>query len=152
MPDITVTCDFTDCEYSATAASDVLAAAKLYSHIATHTASSGGTSSAGAPKAPPIDRPELRQDIKEQEWQTFVAEWKCIKDYDKLKGKDINNQLHNCCEKELRKLLLKENEGICDGTEEDLLLAMKHMSVLGVAVSVRRTELMGLRQQHGQSV
>jgi len=64
---------------------------------------------------------------------------------------DLADQLIECCEKPLSRLLLKENPHVIEDGEAALLAAMKKMAVLGVATTIKRTNLMAMKQEHGQT-
>ena len=61
-------------------------------------------------------------------------------------------QLFDCCDKTLRRLILKENPEVIESREEELLQALKRMAVIKIATCVRRTRLLTLKQDHGQSI
>jgi len=98
-----------------------------------------------------MDRPVLTQDISDEEWQTFEVEWKRFKRLTQIPDDSLADQLIECCEKSLSRLLLKENPSIVEAGEVALLCAMKKMAVLHVATTVRRTNLMTMKQEHGQT-
>ena len=74
MPDTEISCQVPDCEYVARHASEAVTVGMLGSHVVTHSSATvvAGSSSSRAPK---IDRPILKQDINDEEWAMFVAEW-----------------------------------------------------------------------------
>ena len=131
-------------------ASEAVAIAMLTSHNNIHQGSASH-GHAVKQKVPKMDRPELKQDINDEEWQTFEAEWKRFKRCTEIPEGDIADQLIECCEKSLSRLLLKEDPNIIEAGEAAMLCAMKKMAVLHVATTVRRTNLMSLKQDHGQT-
>ena len=145
-----IQCQYTGCTYVSENASEAVAIAMLTSHNNIHQgpASRGSTAKQKVPK---MDRPELTQDINDEEWQTFEAEWKRFKRCTEMVDGDIADQLIECCEKSLTRLLLKEDPNIIEAGEAALMGAMKRMAVLHVATTVRRTNLMRLKQDHGQT-
>jgi len=100
---------------------------------------------------PKVDRPSIKQDASDEEWQTFEADWKRYKRLMQIPDQDLADQLIECCEKPLSRLLLKENPHIIEDDETDLLAAMKKMAVIGVATTIKRTNLMAIKQEHGQT-
>ena len=117
------------------------------SHNSIHSGASNRA--ATKQKVPKIDRPELKQDISNEEWQSF--EWRRFKRCTEMSRSEVPDQLFQCCERSLARLLLKEDPNIIESGEDALLDAMQKMAVLHVATTVRRTNLMSLRQEHGQT-
>ena len=93
----------------------------------------------------------VKQDITEEEWNAFHLRWKRFKRCTLIPAGQEADQLYDCCEKSLGRLLIKENPAIIEAGEAQLLEAIKAMAVVKVAVSVRRSKLFRLRQEHGQS-
>ena len=54
---------------------------------------------------------------------------------------EVADQLYQCCERPLAKLLLKENSNVIESGEENLLEAIKRMAVIKLSTSVRRVHL-----------
>ncbi len=131
--------------------SEAVAIAYLNNHNTVHTAAAASTSSVAQRKTPQILRPELKQDITAEEWYSFVAEWKTYKRIAKIPESELADQLYQCCDRPLARLLLKENPNIILEGEIALKIAMQRMAVLQVAVSVRRTKLLATTQEPGQS-
>ena len=63
----------------------------------------------------------------------------------------IVNQLCQCYDKDLEEDLFKHFEDISTIDEQELLQAIKQMAVIST-VSVRKTELLSMRQGHGQRI
>ena len=145
-----IPCQFTGCEYVAENLSEAVAIAMYSSHTASHqqTSTSASTSKQRMPK---IDRPELKQDTTDEDWATFEAEWKRYKRCTHITPNEIADQLFQCCERSLGRLLIKENPGVIETGESALLDAMKKMAVIKVATSVRRANLLGQKQDHGET-
>ena len=145
----TIECQYTGCEYVAENNSEAIAIAMLASHNNIH--SGAAPRAATKQKVPRIDRPELKQDVSDEDWQTFEAEWRRFKRCTEMSDNEVADQLFQCCEKTLARLLLKEEPEIIESGEHALMDAMQKMAVLHVATTVRRTNLMSLRQEHGQT-
>ena len=126
MVTTTISCQFTGCDYVAEHSSEAVAIAMLTSHNNVHL---GSSLPATRKRAPKVDYPVLKQDITDEEWQTFVAEWERFKRLSGIPAEDITDHLLECCEKSLSRLLLKENPNITMSNEEALLDAMKKMAV-----------------------
>ena len=100
-----VKCAFPHCSYIAEHESEQIAVLQFQSHLASHTQPSAAKSS--KQKLPPIERPKLKQDITEEEWDTFTQEWKRFKRCTDIPVGQEADQLFDCCEKLLRRLILK---------------------------------------------
>ena len=142
-------CQFTGCAWSIEHDSEAVAIALLTSHSQNHKGASVVATS--KQKTPKIDRPEVKQDISDEEWQSFEAEWGRFKKCTEMGNDEIADQLFQCCDRPLKRLLIKENPEIIEEGEEALLEAIKRMAVLHVATSVRRTNLLASKQEHGQT-
>ena len=93
--------------------SEAVAIAMLTSH--NNNVHQGTTTRASTrQKVPKIDRPELKQDIDDEEWQSFEAEWRRFKRCTQMSQGEVADQLFQCCEKSLSRLLLKEDSNIID--------------------------------------
>ena len=151
MATTSIPCQFTGCDYVAEHTSEPVAIAMFTSHNNVHTGKGAVSREATKQKVPKIDRPELKQDINDEEWQSFQAEWRRFKRCTEIAANEMADQLFQCCEHPLRRLLLKENPDIIEAGEQQLMIAMKKMAVMHVATTVRRTNLMSLKQDHGQT-
>ena len=138
-------CQYPGCTYTAEHASEAVAIAYLTSHNNVHATGRSHT------KHPTMPRPELKQDITAEEWYSFVAEWNTYKRINNVDQADIADNLYQCCDRPLARLLLKENPNIVEEGEVALLAAMQKMAVLQVAVNVRRAKLLTTTQEPGQS-
>ena len=72
-------------------------------------------------KVPKIDRQELKQDISDEEWQSFEAEWRRFKHCTEMSRSEVPDQLFQCCEQSLARLLLKEDPKIIESGEDAVL-------------------------------
>ena len=120
------------------------------SHGNSHLGNSTSADRRTHAKPPQISRPEVKQDISAEEWYSFEEEWKRFKRITDLHTSEIPDQLLQCCERPLSRLILKENPKITDEGEDALLEAIQKMEVLQVATSVRRTKLLATKQELGQ--
>jgi ribosomal protein L44E len=148
MATTSIQCQVPGCTYKAEHASEAVAIAMLTNHNSVHQA---GAAQAVRHRVPKVDRPIIKQDSSDEEWQTFEADWKRFKRLMQIPDGDLADQLIECCEKPLSRLLLKENPHVIEDGEAALLAAMKKMAVLGVATTIKRTNLMAMKQEHGQT-
>ena len=145
-----IDCQFDGCNVKIEHTSEAVALAMFQSHMMIHQAKST-TNSAHSQKLPPIQRPEVKQDITEEDWDTFVIEWSNFKRCTSIPATSIVDQLYQCCEKGLARLLIREQPDIASKDEDALLQAIKRFSVIKIATSVRRSNLLSTRQSHGES-
>ena len=146
---ITLKCQFTGCDWETTNSSEAVAIALLTSHGNVHIHAPAIESRSKQPK---VDRPELVQDITDEDWESFSEDWRRFKRswYTAATTQvEVTDQLLQCCEQNLRRLLVKQDPQISNSSENDVLLAMREMAVIKIAASVRRTKLMLSRQEHG---
>ena len=61
-------------------------------------------------------------------------------------------QLLACCEQDLETILFQSTPEIASKNEADILTVMKALPVVDVAATVRVTELLTTRQEHGEGV
>ena len=109
--------------------------------------------SGGARQRPPkMPRPELTQDITEEDWHVFTKRWELFRRGTSLAPQQVSAQLLACCEPTLHTALLREDPGIADKSEKDILSSMKRLSVLKVALCARRAALLCTRQDPGEPV
>ncbi|MBY0580464.1 MAG: hypothetical protein K2P53_02095, partial [Rickettsiales bacterium] len=69
-----------------------------------------------------------------------------------IRQEEMTAQLFQCCEDDLGNQLLKENPRIINENEDIFLKAMKKLAVIPVAISVRRAELLQMRQGHNENI
>lgn len=139
-----IPCQFPECTYTATHADKDVAIALFQSHNLSHQASQN---TAGNHKLPKVERPVLKQDVNDEDWCAFLSEWERFKKRTNMNVAEINDQLLECCERNLRRLVIKEDPHVFDEPEADLLVAIKRMAVIQTATSVRRTKLLQSKQE-----
>ena len=149
MPEIP--CQYPNCSFVADNASEAIAIVMLNSHLLSHQVTSQQQECPVKQKLPPITRPTVKQDIDEEEWVTFVEEWNRFKRCTTIPQGSVADQLFQCCERSLGRLLIKENPEIISEGEEELLKAIKQMAVIHIATSVRRNNLLQSKQDAGES-
>ena len=115
--------------------------------------SSQASASAQGQRLPRIPRPEIKLDVSEEDWISFLAIWKNFKKSTGIieGSTEEVDHLYQCCDKNLARLLIREEPDILNKKENDLLEAMKRLAVIKIATSVRRTNLLSMKQQHAES-
>ena len=147
MPEIQ--CPIPGCEYVTADVDASVAASLLLIHNNVHLA---GSSSSQKQKPPKIDRPKISKGISEEAWNVFISRWDMFKDGTALAGKETIQQLFQCCDEDLSEDILRCNKDCTSGTEKQLLAAIKNLAVIPVAITVRRSELLSMKQNDKESV
>ena len=132
-----ISCQFPGCNWETAHDSEAVAIALLTSHGDVHRHGNGG--SGNRPKQPKVDHPELSQDVSDEDWETFNEEWLRFKrswcTTSTTQG-EITDQLLQCCELSLRRLLIKQDPAISTSSEADVLRSVREMAVIKIATSV----------------
>lgn len=141
------------CEYQTDDIDAVAGAAQLNIHALVHTtAGPRPTSTSDKQKPPRIDRPSITRGTTEEEWNTFTKKWNLFKRGTDIPTSQLTTQLWNCCDKELEDDLFKDVNEIDTITENQLLAAIRRLAVISTATSIRKTELLSMKQDHGQPI
>ena len=104
-----IPCGFPECDFSAEHASETVALSIFDSHKESHKVVASSSA-----KSPGIGRPNMKQDVTEEEWDAFVLKWRRFKRYHNFPVGQVADQLLSCCESDLETLLLKENPDVID--------------------------------------
>ena len=147
-----IRCQFPDCAFEANDASEEIAVLMFKSHLYSHQQPVRADRAPTKQKIPPISRPVIKQDVTDEDWATFVAEWGNFRRCTDIPPGCEADQLFQCCEKSLGRLVLRENPAIIAEGVDTLLKAIERMAVIKVATSVRRTNLLGCKQAHGETI
>ena len=102
-------------------------------------------------RAPKMDRPKVGAGCTEETWNTFLVRWRNYKRTLCISETAKTGELFACCDTEIGDDLIKQDSSLLEGTEDALLCAIKKLAVIPVALCVRRSELLQLRQDHGET-
>ena len=127
-----IPCQYPECDYTARHASEAVAIAMFSSHLLLHQ-QNNVPNVATSQKLPPIQRPEIHQDVSDEDWETFVAEWGHFKRCTSISAASVADHLCQCCEKGLARLLIREDPEIISKGENALLEGIKRLAVIKVA-------------------
>lgn len=147
-----VTCPLAGCGYSTDDTEPVLAAAQLNLHAISHTHATLPAGAAVKQRPPKIDRPIIRKETSEEDWNTFIKKWDLFKRGTDIPNTQLTTHLWQCCDPELETELFKDVPDISTATETLLLASIKQLAVISIAASVRRADFLSLRQDHGQPI
>ena len=148
MPSIN--CPIAECEYKTDDVDPALAAVLLTLHNNVHL-SATVTPAATRNRAPKIERPKITAGSSEEMWSTFNTRWAMFKRSTGLAGAECVQQLFHCCDEELGNAILKGHPDSVSRDEDYLRSKIRLMAVTPVAISVRRAELLSVKQDHGEA-
>ena len=148
MPSIN--CPIAECEYKTDDVDPALAAVLLTLHNNVHL-SATVTPAATRNRAPKIERPKITAGSSEEMWSTFNTRWAMFKRSTGLAGAECVQQLFHCCDEELGNAILKGHPDVVSRDEDYLRSKIRLMAVTPVAISVRRAELLSVKQDHGEA-
>ena len=147
-----IKCPFPECTYETSDLEAGIITAELNIHALTHQHASQPSPAVMRQKPPQIDRPRVSRGSSEEEWHIFTKKWALFKSGSNIPQDQITTQLWHCCESDLETDLFRQIDSVAEIDEDTLLAAIKKLSVVHVASSVRKTNLLSLRQDHGQPV
>ena len=98
------------------------------------------------------ERPKIRKGGSEETWNTFFTRWNNYKKTSGIPESVVTGELFQCCSEELGDDIIRENPQLLDGSEEDLLAAIKRIAIIPVAKTVRRSDVLQMRQDHDEGV
>ena len=101
-----------------------------------------------------IDMPKLAAHCTSEQWDDFIYDWHNYKAAMGIDGQVSSAYLYGCLEEELRRDLRKSNPTVqaSDMLEENLLKAVKDLTVKSESVLARRIKLGKATQAPGQSI
>ena len=142
----TLVCEVTGCTSQKTAETMALALELMKLHHAqVHSTES-------KQKPPKVERPKISRGISGEEWATFVRKWDMFKRSTHVGADELVNQLLACCEADLENAVYAKVSDMDNATEKIVLDTIKSLGVLDVAQSVKITELMSMKQSHGEAI
>ena len=147
MPDVTVECEHAGCDKSVTAESGAVALGLLQLHQKNVHDSATATKQ----KPPKVERPRLSRGVSAEEFATWQKRYELWKGSTSLAAGELPCQLIACCDSDLESALIQYHSDIAEVDEAEILQRIKALAVLDVAATVRVTEMLGLKQQHGES-
>ena len=103
-------------------------------------------------KPPKLNRPTISRGTTEEEWSIIKRKWAIYKTTMNIPNDQIATQLWQCCDDDLTSDLFRDIPNIATIAEDDLLAAIKCLAVVSVATTVRKTELLSLRQDYAQPI
>jgi hypothetical protein len=139
-------CDFPGCEVVKEATTETTALSLLQLHV------SSAHSSSHKQRPPKVDRPRLAAGVTAEEWATFSRRWETFKSATAMSLDELKCQLLACCEPDLEASLFKNDPTLHARDEQGILTAMRQLAVIDVAATVQVTQLLAMKQDHGESI
>ena len=146
-----IQCPIADCIYITQDVDAVVAAALLGIHNNVHVSAPRNAEASTRQRAPKIERPRISAGSSEETWNSFTTRWAMFKRGTRLTDGESVQHLFQCCDEDLGDAILKGHPDAVTGTEDVLLAKIKQMSVIPVAICVRRAELLTTKQDHGEN-
>ena len=149
-----VDCSFPGCTYQTGDVGEGLATELIKIHGRSHnTATTTNQPEEGPAKqrAPKITRPKISCGSSEETWNTFSTRWTMFKRGTSLNPDEVVHQLFQCCDEHLGDAILRCNPAAVEEDEAVLFAVIKSLAVVPVARVVRRTDLLALKQDHGEA-
>ena len=141
-----IPCHIAGCAFATPDVDNAVAAVMLGHHLGTaHPAPA-------SKKAPTIPPPKVTGNIYEGQWDCFKREWSVYKGTVAITADKLPIYLLACCDQDLKSSVEKANPNITAQDETAVLAAIKRHAVVSVAASVLRTELLAMKQDHGETV
>ena len=141
-----INCYLPACNFATPDVDSAVAAVMLGHHLSTdHPAPSQR-------KAPTIPPPKVTTSIYEDQWDVFTREWSLYKETVSMPADRISVYLLSCCSQDLKSSVERADPAVTTKAESEVLAAIKRHAVISVAVSVLRTELLVMKQDHGENV
>ena len=150
-----IKCQVTGCEFTAADDDKDVMLAMYGSHQKNHELQANTTSQrneASQQRSQRVERPKIQSGGSEETWSTFVTRWNNYKKTCGIQTALETGELFECCSKELGDDIIRENRLLLDGTEKELLTAIKRLAVIPIAKTVRRSDVLQMRQDHDESV
>ena len=146
MPELTVNCEYPGCEKNITAETGAVALGLLQLHQ-----KNVHDSITAKQKPPKVDRLRLNRGVSAEEFATWTKRYELWKGSTSLTPDEVPCQLIACLDSDLESALIQYHSDIAEAGEAEILKRIKALAVLDVAATVRITEMLGLKQQHGES-
>ena len=145
-------CEFEGCTFVAENDDKEFVLAQFTSHQNNHNRPAAVASpSRLESRAPKMERPRISAGCTEETWNTFIIRWKNYKRMSGIAETAKTGELFACCDMDIGDEVIRHDSTLLEGTEGELLLAIKKLAVIPVAMCVRRTEFLQLRQDHGET-
>ena len=149
MPNIH--CPVENCQYATGDVDNAVAAALLMAHTAgSHSANR--LEQPRRPRPPKVDRPQLKDNISEETWNAFTYSWDIFVRANDVDDADQTVQLYSCCDLALKSKITAVHHDVLNQPVQQLLALLKTITVIPVAVTIKRNELLQMNQDAGETI
>ena len=149
-------CQVDGCNFKASNDDKDFMLAQYTSHQKNHDIQTNSANAApqrnDASRAQRSERPKIQAGGSEETWNTFFTRWNNYKRTCCIPEHLITGELFECCSTELGDDIIRQDPKLLEGSEEALLAAIKLHAIIPVAKTVRRTDVLQMRQDHDEGV
>ena len=146
---VVAVCPFPTCEYRTADLDPAIAGPQLTIHGKIHESAGAAQSNTKKP-----ERPQIKADMDESEWEEFLHFWTGYKKDAKIETKpdQIRSELQLCCSQEIKSRLFQvERDNLLAINEKDLLAAIKLACVNKTSKTAHRNNFFSMVQSPGES-
>ena len=140
-----LTCPIPGCDFSTQDVDVVGAAAILNVHSNVHVASRP-PAPPFAPRGPKLERPRLRLNSTNEDWNAFARRWNTFRLGSGVTDEAASGQLLECTDGQLGDIVLRADPTFTTRPLVEALKTLKLIAVVPVALGVLRSELYAMRQ------
>ena len=140
-----LTCPIPGCDFSTQDVDVVGAAAILNVHSNVHVASRP-PAPPFAPRGPKLERPRLRLNSTNEDWNAFARRWNTFRLGSGVTDEAASGQLLKCTDGQLGDIVLRADPTFTTRPLVEALKTLKLIAVVPVALGVLRSELYAMRQ------
>ena len=139
-----LTCPIPGCDFSTQDVDVVGAAAILNVHSNVHVASRP-PAPPFAPRGPKLERPRLRLNSTNEDWNAFARRWNTFRLGSGVTDEAASGQLLECTDGQLGDIVLRADPTFTTRPLVEALKTLKLTAVVPVALGVLRSELYAMR-------
>ena len=103
-------------------------------------------------RTPRVDRPVLSDNITEETWNAFEQSWNEYVSANGVQNNEKTVQLYSCCDMPLKAKLTAMNPSVVNDPVDTVLTLLKTLTVIPVAKTVKRNELLQMQQDAGEGI
>ena len=146
-----VPCPVDGCDYQTGDFEASIAVELLKIHASTHANQPPAPAAVSndRQKPPKLSPPTISRGTTEEEWGIIKRKWSIYKASMNIPLAQVATHLWQCCDDDLTSDIFRDIPDVASISEANLLEAIKRLAVVSVATTVQKTELLSLRQDHG---
>ena len=141
------------CDYQTGEFNQAIAIAYFNAHLAVaHAAPAPAPRPVQPRQTPRVDRPPLTDNITEETGNAFDQSWAVYLRANDVPDNEEAVQLYSCCDMALKTKLTSTNPNIINEPVDVVLILLKTLTVIPVAKTVKRNELLKMQQDAGENI